>query len=456
MAQLGHWQTTAEEIDPPDLASEPAIPCLVVIFSSGKPACEPIRIGPQPITIGRAKGDGVYVIDDDRASRLHTQVTLCPEGVRVTDLDSRNGTFVDGERVRDQVFPALPRLLRVGHTLLRFAPRVDPFIGARVQRVNGAVVGPILQESRQKIARAAATGGSVLLTGPSGSGKELAAQVFHSVTGRSGPFIAVNCAAIPAGLAERLLFGARRGAYSGADADADGYVQAADGGTLFLDEIAELDPSVQPKLLRVLESREVLALGASRARPINIRFCGATMKDLRAEVAAGRFREDLYFRIGRPEVRLPGLVERLEELPWLACDELERADARLAPSALLLEACVLRSWPGNVRELLLELGQAARVALDAGRTVVEAKDLSPSAGQAISVEPHISTTSILSREVIEAALRREQGNVTGAARSLGIHRNQLRRWIASHGVPPAPGEPTPDKTDPEDSPDKTR
>jgi transcriptional regulator with PAS, ATPase and Fis domain len=123
----------------------------------------------------------------------------------------------------------------------------------------------------------------------------------------------VNCAAIPHGLAERLLFGTRRSAYSGATADSEGYVQAAHGGTLFLDEVAELDVQVQAKLLRALEAREVVPLGATRPRSEDVRICAAT-RDLRGEVAKGRFREDLYFRIGRPEVRLPPLRERLEEM----------------------------------------------------------------------------------------------------------------------------------------------
>ena len=142
----------------------------------------------------------------------------------------------------------------------------------------------------------------------------------------NAPFVAVNCAAIPEGLAERLLFGARKGAYSGATADAEGYIQAANRGTLFLDEIAELDPLVQAKLLRVLETREVLPLGASRAKKVDIGICAASHRRLRDEVTAGRFREDLYFRIGRPEVQIPPLRERLDEIPWFVARELRRVD----------------------------------------------------------------------------------------------------------------------------------
>jgi len=418
-------------------ALDETCPGLVVIFSDGRSKCLPIRLDKKPIEIGRVAGEGVFVVEDDRVSRRHTRVVLRGDSVRVTDLDSRNGTFVDGKRVMDETFAKLPRLLRVGQTLFRFTLDIRPFFRATVEVTAEGIVGPTLRASRDWIHRAAAAGDTLLLTGPSGSGKELAARAYHA-TGRfaTGPFIAVNCAAIPQGLAERLLFGAKKGAYSGATSDAEGYVQAADHGTLFLDEVAELDLGVQPKLLRVLEMREVLALGAAHPKKVDLQVCAATLKDLRAEVSAGRFREDLYHRIGRPEVRLPSLVERLEELPALAASELVRADARLVPSSGFLEECARRAWPGNVRELLREVRQAARTALDGGRTVVESKDLSPTAGEEISPEARTSAPPELSREAIEARLKREQGNVTRAARSLGMHRNQLRRWLTRHNVDP--------------------
>jgi transcriptional regulator with PAS, ATPase and Fis domain len=418
-------------------ALDEASPGLVVIFSGGRPKCLSIRLDKKPIEVGRVASEGVFVVEDDRVSRRHTRISLKGGSVRVTDLDSRNGTFVDGKRVADETFTRLPRLLRVGQTLFRFTPDIRPFLRATVETTAEGIVGPTLRASRDWINRAAAAGDTLLLTGPSGSGKELAARAYHAA-GRfaAGPFIAVNCAAIPQGLAERLLFGARKGAYSGATSDADGYVQAADRGTLFLDEVAELDIGVQPKLLRVLEMREVLTLGAAHPKKVDLQVCAATLKDLRAEVSAGRFREDLYYRIGQPEVRLPSLIERLEELPALAASELQRADPRLVPSSGFLEACALRAWPGNVRELLREVRQAARAALDGGRTVVDAKDLSPTAGEEISNESRSPQQPELSREAIEAGLKREQGNVTRAARALGMHRNQLRRWLTRHNVDP--------------------
>src|SRR5262249_5516050 len=147
------------------------------------------------------------------------------------------------------------------------------------------------------------------------------------------------------------------------------------------------------KLLRVLEMREVLALGASHPRKVDIKVCAATLKDLRAEVSAGRFREDLYYRIGRPEVRLPSLTERAEEIPWLTFYEFSRIDPKLTANPLFLETCLLRPWPGNVREFLGEVRQAARAALDAGRHVVESKDLPANAGLDMSTETVPMTTA---------------------------------------------------------------
>ena len=236
-------------------------------------------------------------------------------------------------------------------------------LGVRV--TAGRVEGPALQEALQAVARAARLGTTLHITGESGAGKEGLARTFHAGGPRpSGPFQAVNCATIPEGVAERLLiFGAKRGAYSGADADADGYLVAAHGGTLFLDEVAELGLAVQAKLLRVLETGEVLPLGAAKPRKIDLRFCSATHRDLRAQVAAGKLREDLYFRIATPRVVVPPLRERPEEIAWL----LEAAAAEVISPGLALHASLVEGHlpppalaSGNVRELCRRGARSAR------------------------------------------------------------------------------------------------
>jgi DNA-binding NtrC family response regulator len=230
---------------------------------------------------------------------------------------------------------------------------------------------------------------------------------------------------------------------------------------LVLDEVAELDLAVQAKLLRALESKEVMPLGAARPVKVDFAVVSATHKDLRAQVAAGKLREDLFFRIARPEVRLPALRERPEEIPWLVGAALRSAGASgagaepLQAHASLIEACLVRAWPGNVRELLSEIGAAAQEARSAGTRWVQAEHLSPSAGRAFgsasmppaprsaqgAAEPSPSQqrATLPADEVIEEALRREGGNISRAARALGLHRTQLNRWRARRASGSEPG-----------------
>jgi transcriptional regulator of acetoin/glycerol metabolism len=429
-----------ETIDEQALDESPegeAQPGLLAIFSCDKPLFVPIPLARGPIEFGRTSHEAF--LDDERLSRRHACVEYARDKGKfvVTDLGSRNGTYVDGSRVQGTAAYDAPRVLRIGRTLMLFVPDMRVFERGSVVQQGHMIVGPRLDGALMRVARAATLGNSLLVTGESGAGKELAAKHFHASSPRAGgPFVAVNCATIPAGVAERLLFGARKGAYSGATNDAEGYAQAAHGGTLFLDEVAELEIGVQPKLLRLLEVGEILPLGASRPQHVDIRIVAATLKSLRVEAARGRFREDLYYRIGQPEVHLPALRERLEEMPWILSSELARTSAELKLHPQFVEACALRAWPGNVRELCHELRQAAQNAVTAGRTVVEAADLAPSAGLALGSPEEASgaatSTSAVkpSDEQIVEVLRRESGNVSAAARALGMHRTQLRRWLA--------------------------
>ena len=366
-------------------------------------------------------------------------------------MGSRNGTYVDGRVLAaGESYVGRPALVRVGRTLLWALDDVRSLLGhsSGPDGGEGPVVGGILRRALGEIALASRSSDTLLALGESGAGKELAARAFHEArhgAGSNAPFVAVNCAAIPEGVAERLLFGAKKGAYSGAASDADGYVQAAHQGTLFLDEIAELDPLVQAKLLRVLETREVLPLGASRPKKVDISICAASHRRLRDEVSAGRFREDLYFRIGRPEVEIPPLRERLDEIPWFIARELRRASPELSASVGFVEACALRPWPGNVRELLREVTRAAHRALETASKVVEPEHLLDEAGAAMRPATAATTPSApragLSRwsdDEIRRALSDNGGNVRATARALDVHRNQLRRWLEKNGtaVPP--------------------
>ncbi|WP_437967441.1 sigma 54-interacting transcriptional regulator [Sorangium sp. So ce260] len=443
-------------------------PGLLLIFSVDRPRCDVLPLEDGEIVLGRCEVAGVHV-DDQRMSRRHARVRRIEGKWQVEDLDSRNGTWLDGVPLKGARTGADFRIVRTGWSVFLLLADVEPF-RAGVSRDGGTILGPTLARTWDAIGRAARLGTALHIVGESGTGKEHAAQAFHALgPWRDGPFVPVNCAAIPEGLAERLLFGARRGAYSGAAADAEGYLQAAQGGVLFLDEVAELDLGVQAKLLRALEAKEVIPLGASRPMSVSFALVSATHKDLRAQVAAGKLRDDLFFRIARPSVRMPRLRERPEDIPWLVDAALRHAaagganaqtSARLdvGAHASLIEACLLRAWPGNIRELTAEIRAAAQEAHLAGSSVVHERHLSPSAGQLAfrGTPPDVSSGAMgepvndgarapqpaaeegpsrravawPAAEVIEAALRREKGNVTRAARALGMHRNQLRRWLA--------------------------
>ncbi|MCC6551666.1 MAG: sigma 54-interacting transcriptional regulator [Polyangiaceae bacterium] len=398
--------------------------------------------------LSRGSLGGADIPDDGLMSRRHARVSFDGAVWTVADLGSTNGTWIDGEQVRGEVRRPSIRVIRAGSSVFLPMPDIRRLMERKVRVEKGVVLGPALQDGHEMITRAAVVGGSLLITGESGTGKEVAARAFHGAgPNPRGPFVAVNCAAIPEGLAERLLFGARKGAYTGLDTDTEGYVQAANGGTLFLDEVAELEAPVQAKLLRTIETQQVMELGAVAPRPVQIRICAAT-HDLRARVAAGKFRQDLYYRIGRPEVRLPPLRERPEEIPWhLAETCAAGAGARPALSidVSLVVACLLREWPGNVRELIREAQQAAEHALSDGRTSIEARDLDAQAGMGVTL-PEVPAPQLGEapagrgrggappEDEIAAALREDRGNVSAAAKRLGISRNKVRRWLDKHDV----------------------
>lgn len=424
-------------------------PGIVLVFDAGKPAYQAFELPRSGLELGRGSPAGALEADE-RVSRKHVTVSSARGAWGVQDLGSRNGTYVNGERIQGYVELDAPALIRLGHSLLWTVADIAPYraLQSPIGAGGAAVIGGLSRRAWGEIEVASRAGDTLLIRGESGVGKELAARRMHEVCfgeRSSAPFVAVNCAAIPEGLAERLLFGAKRGAYSGAHTDAQGYVMAAHQGTLFLDEIAELDPLVQAKLLRVLEAREVLPLGESKPRPVQLRVCAATHENLREAVSAGRFRQDLYFRLGRPEVILPPLRERIDELPWLIQAELARTRPDRVAAVSFVEACALRAWPGNVRELLREVRLAAHAQLEPDSHQLLAQHLAPDAGQLIS--PSAAAAAGAAKSLsgvddarIEAALSEHQGNVSRAARALGLHRNQLRRWLAKRDGVVAPGD----------------
>jgi len=374
------------------------------------------------------------VLDDRRVSRRHAEIERVGAQWRISDLGSHNGTFVDGVRIDGRCEAQDSAVVAVGNSLFVLARDVRRSGGA-VAVQAGVVIGPRLRGAWHAIGKLAATSNVLHLVGETGVGKELAARHYHAMRCPNAPFIAVNCATIPALLAERLLFGARRGAYSGADADREGYLLAANRGVLFLDEIGELPLEVQAKLLRAMETHEVTPLGDSRAHAVELSVCSATHVELRAAVAAGRFREDLYYRLATPAVELPPLRAHREEIPWLV-DATLRAAGSVRAHASFVEAALVRPWPGNGRELVRCVTTAAGMAPH--DAILKAEHMPEHAGRSIAraSEPNAAPTTPAEAEraAICAALEAEGGNVSRAARALGLHRTQLRRWLERNDV----------------------
>ncbi len=409
-----------------------ARPGLLAVHS-GRAIAVPFPIGAR---VGRDALAELGLLDD-QLSRVHLTVAAGPRAktLLVEDQKSRNGTFVRGLRIETPTAIEAGDVVRCGRTLFLACADVTPFVRATVRVVEGEVRSPTLDRVMVK-ARAMSAMEQLLVTGESGAGKEHVARAFHDGAGNKGAFVAVNCATIAASLAERLLFGARRGAYTGADSDAEGYVRAAEHGTLFLDEVGELEASVQAKLLRFLETKEYFAVGDTRPKRAHVRVCFATLRDLATEVRARRFREDLFHRIATPALVVPPLRERREEIPHLVELEIACANVPVRASVAFLEAALSAPWPGNVRQLRRSVAAASLAAHAEGRASLLASDvpndLSPS-DESIDDAETTSNEADPSDEDIRIALASAAGNVSVASRALGIHRSRLRRWITKHG-----------------------
>ncbi len=298
----------------------------------------------------------------------------------------------------------------------------------------------VMQDIRARIAKLARTQAPVHIAGESGSGKELAARLIHRLGNRSGkPFVAVNCGAIPETLMESEFFGYRKGAFTGADADRDGFFQAANGGTLFLDEVADLPLSMQVKLLRVLQEKKVRKVGATTEEPIDVRIVSATHQNLSALVETGRFRQDLYYRLNVIDLVMPSLRDRAKDIPEMArflLDKLGGADVKLDRDAE--QALRAYAFPGNVRELENTLERA--LALCEGQHI-NAADLNltpptlPATGTAPgSKYPLQDYLDQMERTAILEALEQTRYNKTAAARLLGVTFRSLRYRLERLGI----------------------
>lgn len=395
--------------------SEP-LPGVVLLWStSSRCVCAALDGG--PVRIGRDDPLGA-TLTDERLSRHHVEISLRRGAFVVRDLGSRNGTSVDGSSITGEVTVRSGAIVRAGGTILVVKDDIRPLLARPAEVKDDIVRGPETAAALEAAMRAEEP---LAIVGETGTGKEVVARAFH---GGEGPFVAVNCATIQETLAERILFGAKRGAFSGATTDAEGLVQSAHGGVLFLDEVCELALPIQAKLLRVIETKQVTPIGATAARKVDVRFCLAAQNDLRARADAGVFRHDLLFRI-RSHIALVPLRERREEIPLFVARELEARGKTAHPK--LVEACLARPWPGNVREILLELALAAEAA---DGDVVRAEHLREDAGKANATKAAVA----IGRDEIVRALEGAGGNISAAARALGMHRTQLKRAMQKYDV----------------------
>jgi two-component system response regulator GlrR len=388
--------------------------------------------------------DGADLRLTDRAvSRFHCELVLGRHEVVLADLHSRNGTAIDG-------VPVLRAPLRdgaaiaIGTSRLRFrldAEHVDiPLIaGQRFGLLVGA--SPAMRALMAQLARAAASDATVLLEGETGTGKELAAESLHREgRRRDQPFLVLDCGAVPQDLLDAELFGHARGAFTGADRERAGVFEAASGGTVLLDEVGELPPALQPKLLRVIESREIRRIGENDHRKVDVRIVAATNRDLRAEVNAQRFRADLFFRLAVVQIRMPPLRERPEDLSLLVDAILDQLGMTDHPMAATLRTPAFRdglaghAWPGNVRELrnYLERCFVLRAPLPPAGSA--AADPAPG-GEPVPLKvARERWLRVFEHAYLQDLLARHDGNVSAAARAAGVDRIHLYRLLWRNGL----------------------
>jgi transcriptional regulator with PAS, ATPase and Fis domain len=381
--------------------------------------------------VGRAL---VVEVPDRRMSTVHARLVSLAGGWALEDAASKNGTRVNGAPERRRAL-ADGDLLELGETFFVFrelAATAHDLDGADlVAPARGlATLLPDVEAGFERLARVAASEVPVVVRGESGAGKELIARAVHALSRRAGPFVAVNCGAIPSGLIESELFGHRKGAFSGALEDRAGLVRTAHGGTLFLDEIGDLALPSQAALLRVLQENEVTPVGEARPVSVDLRVVAATHRDLDGMVARGKFRQDLLARVSGFAFDLPPLRERREDLGLIA-GRLVRDGTTLSPEAARL--LIDHDWPLNVRELEQGLGAAAALAGAGGRILPEHLP-SPVREGTSGPEAPLDAEQQRLKDELSQRLREHAGNVSAVARAMGKDRTQIRRWMRRFGL----------------------
>jgi DNA-binding NtrC family response regulator len=403
-----------------------------------------VAIDVDPVIVGRDEGARIR-LSDPEVSAAHCELRAVNEGVLVRDLGSTNGTFVGGLRVREGVITTRTELL-VGQSRIMIEPagkqRVDVGYADRFHDLVGST--PRMRRVFGVLEKVARTPLSILILGETGTGKEVVARSVHLASDRKdGPFVVVDCGSIPQSLAESLLFGHEKGSFTGATERRKGALAEANGGTLFLDELGELPLDTQPKLLRALAERQVKRVGGSAFEPIDVRVVAATRRDLSAEMNAGRFRSDLFFRIAQVRIELPPLRERLDDLPMLV-EEVCKRSGRPEASGVVLEWIERRlgahDWPGNVRELVNVVQVAAALAdtpdaIDDVLTLARDSVIdAPQRPQTAFAEAKRNAIMAFERDYFTQLARAAKGNVSEMARQSGMERHHVRAYLRKYGI----------------------
>lgn len=400
------------------------------------------------LAIGREEGVAIRLAGSG-VSRCHAELYRQGPIYAIRDLGSTNGTWLGGKSVEHA--PVVPgNVLRVGENVGVFVVGDDlstfPLFS---ELAPGLFGGPSMAKALASVRRAATSNLPLVVVGATGTGKELVARAVHHFSGRSGPLLTINCAAVPEQLAEGELFGYRRGAFTGAERANAGYFRAAHRGTLFLDEMPDLSPALQAKLLRVIEDGKVLGLGESSTTTVDVRIVSAAQRPLAELVAQKRLREDLAARLGGLEVQLSPLALRRADIAPLFCQFLQRLSGGRPPvvDARLIEALCLYDWPQNVREL--ELVTRTLLAVHGHEATLTRQCLPSRLSGLVEERPRrmAPASPRVRREHDLEQLRRELdkngGNIKAAAQALGISRQRIYRLLDANeiqGLGPDRGE----------------
>ncbi len=398
-----------------------------------------VTVGAQAVTVGRDPSADACVADPS-VSALHCDLRGTSDGVVLRDLSSTNGTLVGQVAVREALLVGRCSI-RVGNSELEFQPAAPEIVddGEPIDSFGPLVGGSSpMRQLYKTLTTIAATDLSVLITGETGSGKELVAKALHEVSPRrDGPFTVVDCGALPSGLAESILFGHERGAFTGATEQKTGAFAQAHGGTLFLDELGELPELVQPKLLRALADHSVKRVGGSQYESVDVRVVAATRRDLRRAVNAKRFRDDLFFRIAQVHVELAPLRERVEDIPLLvaaACRRMDRSDAARRVAAYIETRFRRHDWPGNVRELINVASVLAALGDDDVEDMLPVEQGRMNTGSTTSAAGFVQAKKEFEEAYFRRLLDTTGGNISEISRRCGLARHQVRSHLRKLGL----------------------